>query len=130
MAGPSKMTKEEQAKDTFYVLGDLKKTLEQKAKGVNPVLYSTCLEIGEGVSRNIMLESDMENNKVILKIEGHEETGIPAKEFFISTSSQVEGSRIVSGSFKSGLHADDILVASHLKNLIYTMEISSATSRK
>lgn len=72
----------------------------------------------------------MPNNKIIFKIDAHEETETPAQEYHLSTDSQIEGSRIISGCFASGLHSDNNLIPSHKKNLIYTLEIASASKRR
>lgn len=41
----------------------------------------------------------------------------------------MEGSRVVAGCFISGLHSDNFTIASHLKNLIYTVEIACANKK-
>lgn len=85
------------------------------------------LEIAPGVFRNITVESDSLHNKIIFKVYPilQEVANLkPEQEHHISIDSQVEGSRLVGGCFASGLHLEDSSISSHLKNLIYTVEVA------
>ena len=135
--GPQQLVGADQDKDTLYCLGDLKEMLTGYS-GSPTLLFAQKLEIAPGVFRNITVNSDGAKGKLVMNIapivaEEGEKAGLDtstAHEYHILLNSQTEGSRVVSGCFASGLHHGDTTISSHLKNMIYTFEVASATSRK
>ena len=121
-----------QKKNVNCCIGDVQKMLTNDKPGSPAeLMYAQLLEIAPGFMRYVSLESDFESKILILTIAANEsmDSG-SSKKYYITTVSQMEGSRVVSGCLASGLHEGDATINSHLKNLIYTVEIACATEAK
>jgi len=123
---------EDQSKQVYCCIGDIQKMLTNEKPGNPPeLLFSQLVEIAPGFMRYVSLESDFKSKILILTIASNEAMDPDSsKKYYITTVSQMEGSRVVSGCLASGLHAGDSSVNSHLKNLLYTVEIACATQVK
>ena len=68
--GAQNLVGNDQIKDSFYTTGKLKEIFTNQRPGsTNEVVYQRSLEIAPDVFRNLIVESDKEMTKLILKIQ-------------------------------------------------------------
>ena len=131
--GPQKQIGPDQSKDCLFTFGRLSGIFSSQRPGATTeLIYQKSFEIGEGVFRNLIVTCDYQQKVLFLHIEPLERDKARwphlCQRHAISIDSQIEGSRIVSGCFASGLHEGVMTVSSHLKNMFYTVEVASANT--